>query len=194
MSLCFQSCSGFLSPEKLLAERVFLLRRDLSRGKSWSLQRLSQPLGQQSRAVPVQTQQDLREMLRQAAGSAASHRLTQQMKEREECDITICVCVCRDWPMSESPAGRSPSAAFHPPATPQRAEVRPSTEVTAPSAHRNIFNIWNDDWDNDQLLLFQLTKKKLAAFTAGVSGNFSEIIPGRKTVECIFLSFFFFSV
>lgn len=45
VSLCFQFCSGFLSPEKLLAERVFLLRGDLSRGKSWSLQRLSQPLG-----------------------------------------------------------------------------------------------------------------------------------------------------
>lgn len=139
--------------------------------------------------MSVQTQQDLREMLHQAAGCTASDRLTQQMKEREECDITI--YVCRDWPMSESPVGRSLSAAFHQPATPQRAEVRPSTEVTAPSADRNIFNTWNDDWNNDQLLLFQLTKKKLAAFTAGVSGNFSEIIPGRKTVECIFISLFF---
>lgn len=41
------------------------------------------------------------------------------------------------------------------------------------------------------LFLFQLTKKKLAAFTAGVSGNLSEITPGSKTVECIFGWFFF---
>lgn len=36
----------------------------------------------------------------------------------------------------------------------------------------------NGDWDN---LWFQLTKKRLAAFTVGVSGNFSEMTPGGRT-------------
>lgn len=77
-------CSASSSPEELLAEGVFLLGGDVSGGKSWSVQRLPQPLGQQSRAVPAQTQQDLGEVLRQAAGSAASDRLAQQMNERRE--------------------------------------------------------------------------------------------------------------
>lgn len=82
--MCFQLCSALLSPEELLAEGLFLLGGDVSGGKPWSLQRLPQPLGQQSRAVPAQTQQDLGEMLRQVAGSAASDRLVQQMNERRE--------------------------------------------------------------------------------------------------------------
>lgn len=162
MSLCFQLCSGSSSPEKLLAERVFLLCGDLSGGKSWRLQRLSQPLGQQSRAVPVQTQQDLREMLRQAAGSAASNRLAHQMKERRTCDITIYVCC--DLPRSESPAGQSPSEAFHQPAAPQRAEVRPSTEATARSAEMNSFNTWNDDWKNVSAVFISTHKEKTGSF------------------------------
>lgn len=77
ISLCFQLCSASLSPEELLAEGVFLLGGDVSGGEPRRLQRLPQPLGQQSRAVAAQTQQHLGEMLRQAAGSAASDRLVQ---------------------------------------------------------------------------------------------------------------------
>lgn len=162
VSLCFQLCSGWSSPEKLLAERVFLLRGGLSGGKSWHPQRLSQPVGQQSRAVPVQTQQDLGEVLRQAAGSAASHRLAQPMKESRMCDITV--YMCRDWPRSESPAGRSPSAAFLQPAAPRRAEVRPSTEARAPSADTNSFNRRNDDRKNLSAAFSSTHKEKAGSF------------------------------
>ena len=62
-------------PEELLSEGVFLFCGDLSRGESGALQRVFQPLGQQSRTVSVQTQQHLREMLRQTARRAASDRL-----------------------------------------------------------------------------------------------------------------------
>lgn len=44
-SLCFQLCAASPSPEQLLAERLLLLRGDLSGGKSRRLQRLPQPLG-----------------------------------------------------------------------------------------------------------------------------------------------------
>lgn len=40
--------------------------------------------------------------------------------------------------MSESPAGRSLSGAFHQPAAPRPAEARPSTEATAPPAGVNM--------------------------------------------------------
>lgn len=117
---------------------MFLLRGDLSGGKPWSLQRLAQPLGQQSRAVPVQTQQDLGEMLRQAAGSAASDRLRQQGRGGGGVCGDVTVYVCHDWWTSVSPAGRSRSGAFRPPAAPRPAEARPSTGAAAPPAGMNV--------------------------------------------------------
>lgn len=85
--------------------------------------------------MPAQTQQDLGEMLRQAAGGAASDRL-RQGDRGGVCGVTV--YERRDWLMSESPAGRSPSGAFHQPAAPRPAEARPSTGATAPPAGTNV--------------------------------------------------------
>lgn len=124
------------SPEELLAEGVFLLGGDLSGRKSRSPQRLRQPPGQQRRAVPVQSQQHLRQVLRQAVGGAASQRLEGEMRD---ISVTSPCTGGRDWLGSESPPGRSPSGASRQPAAPGRAEARPSSAETAPPAHGEYF-------------------------------------------------------
>lgn len=65
-------------PQKLLAEGMFLLWGDLSRGEPWSLQGFFQPLGQQSGTVSVQTQQNLREILGQTARWRTANHLRRQ--------------------------------------------------------------------------------------------------------------------
>lgn len=76
--MLMEDVSRVCLPQQLLAEGVFLLGRDLGGGEPRSLERLFEPLGQQSWTVSVQTQQDVREMLRQTARRAASNRLRGQ--------------------------------------------------------------------------------------------------------------------
>lgn len=113
--------------------------------------------------MPVQTQQDLGEMLRQAAGGAASDRLRQQMGDRGGSLCGVTVYECRDRLMSESPAGRSPSGASHQPAAPQPAEARPSTEATAPPAGMNV----EQGWENLRAALISTHKEETGGFHRG---------------------------
>lgn len=72
------SVTDVFLPKKLLAESVFLLCGDFSGGESWIRQSFFQPLGQQSWTVSVQSQQYLREMLRQTSRRLTSNRLRQK--------------------------------------------------------------------------------------------------------------------
>lgn len=94
--------------------------------------------------------------------------------------------------MTDSPGVWSLSGAFRPSAALHQARACLCSEATAPSAgdrakKTRIYEpmSWNEIRPNSLqwkpcTLLPRLTKNRLAAFTVGVSGNFSDRIPGEN--------------